>query len=139
MVLGPVMLFDSCYAANMVTGRWKPNANLSLVKWARSLLKDVEATGRAVHWVHIKGHSSDGDNDRADELVRWGKHLGRYYRLREGGRDGTSLDGAARMVAPRYDKVPARRSFAAADAAIDVFNSLHLGESMCVLQAMVIP
>ena len=41
------------------------------------------------------------------------------------------IDGAAVMVAPRYDRAPARRSFAAADAAIDVFNSLHLGEVTC--------
>ena len=126
-----VMLLDSCYAANMVTGRWQPNANIALVEWARNLLKDVEATGRPVHWVHIKGHSSDGGNDRADELVQWGKSLGPYCRLREGGREGNSLDGAAVMVAPRYDRAPARRSFAAADAAIDVFNSLHLGEVTC--------
>ena len=46
--------------------------------------------------------------------------------------EGTSLDGAVRLVSPRYDKALARRSFAAADAAIDVFSSLHLGESMCV-------
>ena len=104
-----VMLFDSCYAANMVTGRWQPNANIALVEWARNLLKEVEATGRPVHWVHIKGHSSDGGNDRADELVQWGKALGPYCRLREGGSEGNSLDGAA----------------------IDVFNSLHLGEGMC--------
>ena len=101
-----VMLFDSCYAANMVTGRWQPNANIALVEWARNLLKDVEATGRPVHWVHIKGHSSDGGNDRADELVQWGKSLGPFCRLREGGSEGNSLDGAAVMVAPRYDRAP---------------------------------
>ena len=44
-----VMLFDSCYAANMVTGRWQPNANVALVEWARKLLANVEATGRKVH------------------------------------------------------------------------------------------
>ena len=44
------MLFDSCYAANIVTSRWQPNANIALVEWARNLLKDVEATGRPVHW-----------------------------------------------------------------------------------------
>ena len=84
----------SCYAANMVTGRWQPNANIALVEWARNLLKEVEATGRPVHWVHIKGHSSDGGNDRADELVQWGKALGPYCRLREGGSEGNSLDRA---------------------------------------------
>eukprot|EP01052_Picozoa_sp_SAG31_P013453 SAG31_NODE_809_length_11922_cov_15.915504_1_plen_25_part_10 len=23
--------------------------------------------------MHVKGHSADGGNDRADELVQWGK------------------------------------------------------------------
>jgi ribonuclease HI len=64
-----IMLFDSCYAANMVTGRWQPNANIALVEWARKLLADVEATGRMVHWVHVKGHLADDGNDRADTLV----------------------------------------------------------------------
>eukprot|EP01048_Picozoa_sp_COSAG05_P030360 COSAG05_NODE_10498_length_562_cov_1.105832_1_plen_90_part_01 len=27
---------------------------------------------RKVHWVHVRGHSGDGGNDRADELVQWG-------------------------------------------------------------------
>ena len=94
----------------------------------------MEATGRPVYWLHINGHSSDDGNDRADELVQWGKSLGGlgpYCRLREGGSEGSSLGGAVVVVAPRYDRAPAWRSFAAADAAIDVFNSLHLGESMC--------
>ena len=64
-----VMLFDSCYAANMATGKWEPNANVALVAWVRQLLADVLAIGRTVHWVHVKGHSADGGNDRADELV----------------------------------------------------------------------
>jgi ribonuclease HI len=41
--------------------------------WARELLAVVEATCRMVHWVHVKGHSADGGNDHADELVQWGK------------------------------------------------------------------
>eukprot|EP01050_Picozoa_sp_SAG11_P043042 SAG11_NODE_20155_length_451_cov_2.562500_1_plen_115_part_10 len=67
------MLFDSCYAANMITGRWQPNKNIALISWARRLLKEVtEDEGRQIHWVHVKGHSEDGGNDRADELVQWG-------------------------------------------------------------------
>ena len=90
-----VMLFDSCYAANMATGRWEPNANIALVAWVRQLLADVLASGRTVHWVHVKGHSADGGNDRADELVQWGKGDGPYARLREGGGEGDSRHGAA--------------------------------------------
>jgi ribonuclease HI len=83
-----IMMFDSCYAANMVTGPWQPNANVASVERAWKLLADVEATGRTVHLVHVKGHSADGGNDRADELVQWGKTGGPYCRVREGGGEG---------------------------------------------------
>ena len=140
-----IMLFDSCYAANMVTGRWQPNANIALVEWARKLLADVEATGRTVHWVHVKGHSADGDNDRADELVQWGKTGGPYCRVREGGGEGEGRYGAATTAALAtategdsalgeiYGLVPARRGFEAANAALNVFNSLSTGVNVCVL------
>eukprot|EP01050_Picozoa_sp_SAG11_P002236 SAG11_NODE_110_length_16199_cov_18.081180_1_plen_282_part_00 len=83
------MLFDSCYAANMITGRWQPNKNIALISWAWRLLKEVtEDKGRQIHWVHVKGHSEDGGNDRADELVQWGKIEGPYCRLRAGGGEG---------------------------------------------------
>ena len=140
-----IMLFDSCYAANMVTGRWQPNANIALVEWARKLLADVEATGRTVHWVHVKGHSADGGNDRADELVQWGKTGGPYCRVREGGGEGEGRYGAATTEALAtategdsalgeiYGSVPARRGFEAANAALNVFNSLSTGVNVCVL------
>ena len=60
-----IMLYDSGYAANMVTGRWQPNTNTNVVQWARGLLAEVEKS-RTGHWVHVKGHSGDGGNDRAD-------------------------------------------------------------------------
>ena len=129
----------------MVTGRWQPNANVALVEWARKLLADVEATGRTVHWVHVKGHSADGGNDRADELVQWGKTGGPYCRVREGGGEGEARYGAATTAALAtategdsamgqiYGSVPARRSFGAANAALNVFNSLSAGVNVCVL------
>jgi hypothetical protein len=46
--------------------------------------------------VHVKGHSADGGNDRADELVQWGKTGGPYCRVREGGGKGEGrYDGGA--------------------------------------------
>jgi hypothetical protein len=132
----------------MVTGRWQPNANIALVEWARKLLADVEATGRTVHWVHVKGHSADGGNDRADELVQWGKTGGPYCRVREGGGEGEGRYGAATTAARAtategdsalglgqiYGSVPAaRRGFEAANAALNVFNSLSTGVNVCVL------
>ena len=68
-----VMLYDSAYAANMATCMWKAASNMALVAWVRKLLAEVEETGRTVHWVHVKGHSADGGNDKADERVQWGK------------------------------------------------------------------
>ena len=52
------------------------NALNSLVAWVRKLLAEVEESGRTVHWVHVKGHSPDGGNDKADERVQWGKEAG---------------------------------------------------------------
>eukprot|EP01050_Picozoa_sp_SAG11_P010809 SAG11_NODE_1105_length_5858_cov_3.050009_3_plen_241_part_00 len=72
-----VMLYDSGYAANMTDGRWQPNSNQLLVQWTRGLLAQVKQR-REVHWVHVRGHSGDGGNDRADELVQWSKEAGPY-------------------------------------------------------------
>ena len=55
-----------------------------IVAWAQELLAEVRTT-RNVHFIHVRGHSSDDGNDRADALVQWGKKEGRgYSRLREG-------------------------------------------------------
>ena len=40
-----------------------------------------------VHFVHVKGHSEDKGNDKADERVQWGKVTGPFCRFRS---DGTS-------------------------------------------------
>ena len=97
-----VMLYDSGYAANMVAGRWQPNSNQHLVQWARGLLAQVQES-REVHWVHVRGHSGDGGNDRADELVQWGKAKGPYARLRALGEgEGDSRFGEANR--PRGSK-----------------------------------
>ena len=93
-----VMLYDSGYAANIATGRWKANANEALVAWVQRLLAEVEASGRVVHWVHVKGHSADGGNDAADERVQWGKGDGPFARLRDGGGEGESRFGAAEVA-----------------------------------------
>ena len=123
-----MLLYDSAYAANMATGRWKATSNVALVEWVRKLLAEVEASGRTVHWVHVKGHSADGGNDKADERVQWGKEKGPYARLRNGGGEGESRYGAAamaaRMAAPARPVVEGRRGFDAADRAIEVFENL---------------
>ena len=95
--------------------------------------------------MHAKGHSADGGNDRTDELVQWEKIGGSYCLLREGGGEGEGRRGAVTTVALAtategdsamgqiYGSVPTRRSFGAADAALNVFNSLFKGVSVCVL------
>ena len=37
------------------------------------------------------------------------------------------------VLAPRYNRTPARQGLEAADAAIDVFNSLQAGECLSVI------
>ena len=88
-----VMLYDSGYAANIATRRWQANANEALVAWVWKLLAEVEASGRAVHWVHVKGHSADGGNDAANERVQWGKGDRAFARLWDGGGEGESRFG----------------------------------------------
>ena len=43
----------------------------------------AHAAAREVRFVHVRGHSSDEGNDRADALVQWGKKSRAYARLRE--------------------------------------------------------
>eukprot|EP01050_Picozoa_sp_SAG11_P035080 SAG11_NODE_12685_length_690_cov_28.087986_2_plen_89_part_01 len=52
-------------------------------------------TRRMVTIVHVKGHSVDGGNERADELCWWAKEPGPYVRISEdvrGGCGGTEGD-----------------------------------------------
>ena len=98
---------------------------MALVEWARRLLAQVEAGGRKVHFVHVKGHSDDGGNDRADELVQWGKGDGPYARLRDGGGEGESRFRAAIERAARGG---------AADAALPL-DAIELDEALQALLA----
>ena len=67
--------------------------NLSLIQRGRELLRRARQQ-RTIEFVHVKGHSGDPGNDRADELVQWGKlESSEYARFRE---DGTG-EGASRM------------------------------------------
>ena len=76
--------YDSEWAANMIQGKWKAREKdvKPIVGWAQRLLVKVRET-REVRFVHVRGHSSDEGNDRADALVQWGKKSRAYARLRE--------------------------------------------------------
>ena len=76
--------FDSEYAARITQGIYRPKKNAELSRICQRLLKE-EAKRRAggVKFIHVRGHSDDVGNDRADLLVQWGKEEGPYSRLRE--------------------------------------------------------
>ena len=92
---------------------------------------DVEATSRTVNWVHAKGHSADGGHDRTDELVQWGKTDGLLPAATTVAL-ATATEGDSAM-GQIYGSVPARWSFGAANAALNVFSSLSAGVNVCVL------
>eukprot|EP01045_Picozoa_sp_COSAG04_P013877 COSAG04_NODE_1008_length_8786_cov_5.785706_2_plen_204_part_00 len=83
--------YDSEWAAKTIQGKWKVRKKdvKPIIAWAQELLAQVTAT-RQVSFVHVRGHSSDEGNDRADALVQWGKQQRGYARLRVGEND----DGA---------------------------------------------
>ena len=71
------ILFDSMYAANVVEGNWMARTNVDAVNRTAALLVEVRRRND-VRLIHVKGHSADGENDRADELAWWGsttRHL----------------------------------------------------------------
>ena len=86
-----VMCCDSHYVMGIADGLINPAANLEAVMCFRTLLRQVRAV-RAMTFVHMKGHSSDAGNDRADELAWWGKEEGPYSRIATDG----SGEGAGR-------------------------------------------
>ena len=96
------MLIDSLYDANMIDGVWNAenSKNKDLVMLGRRLLETVRKQ-RAVPFVHIKGHSADGGNDRAELLVQWGKIDGSYCRILEvGGVEGPVITAVVTKPPP---------------------------------------
>ena len=67
-----VIRFDSEYAAKSVQGIFNGKKNLELIKYIREVLREVRAGGRELHWEHVKGHSGDEMNERADYLAGLG-------------------------------------------------------------------
>ena len=81
-----------------------PSSNVEAVALNRRLLADVQRGRRhgSVTFVHVKGHSDDPGNERADELVQWGKGKGptkqQYKRL--------DIDGGYEEPAPTAGATP---------------------------------
>jgi ribonuclease HI len=65
---GVVICVDSLYAGNQLEGAWRVNCNKALIEVGQDLLRRVRVQ-REVTFIHVKGHSTDGGNDRADKLV----------------------------------------------------------------------
>jgi hypothetical protein len=61
-------LLCSSYVSNQLEGFWRVNRNKDLIDLGHDLRRQVGKT-RKVTFVHVKGHSADEGNDRADLLV----------------------------------------------------------------------
>ena len=71
----PVLVrYDSTYAGNMATGKWRPRTNKTLVKHVRSLWARARTHVHGALWTsHVYGHSGHKWNDSADRLAGRGK------------------------------------------------------------------
>ena len=112
-----VLCCDSCYAMEMTEGILTPTVNLAAILVSQGLLEQARET-REVTFVHVKGHSADGGNDRADELVQWGKDEGPYSRI---DRHGQGQGAGRSRPEPAYEARRAAR-LAAKRAENDVEN-----------------
>ena len=112
-----VFCVDSLYAGNQLEGYWKVNCNGALVREGKALLARVRER-RRVTFVHVKGHSADGGNDRADDMVQWGKSPGPFARMRSGG----GGEGAGRFR--RVEEGPVRSKNVEKEKEVDEDNML---------------
>ena len=86
--------FDSMYARNVTSGVWKPKKNKGIAALCYRAFCDENArrTG-GVSFIHVKAHSDNTGNDKADERVQWGKVDGPYCRFRpDGSCEGEYID-----------------------------------------------
>ena len=61
--------YDSDYAAKSVQGIFNGQKNAELIAYIRGVLREVLNRGGELKWEHVKGHSGDELNDRADHLA----------------------------------------------------------------------
>ena len=105
-----VVLCDSHYAMGVADDLIDPAKNLDAVKCLRDILHQVRQQ-RTVTFTHVKGHSTDGGNDRVDELAWWGKEDGPFSRL---ARDGSGEGDGRWREEPDFEGRRQRRLAAAA-------------------------
>ena len=61
---------DSQWSINVITGKWRPKSNKTLVETAKTL---VRKAGMTVHFHWVKGHAGHEGNEKADTLAEAGK------------------------------------------------------------------
>ena len=82
----PVLLrYDSLYAAGVASGATRARAHRALVRRANRVWREVHAQRNGRVWTsHVRGHSNNKWNDRADQLARQGKGGAPVRRRRRG-------------------------------------------------------
>lgn len=63
-----VIRTDSQYAGNLACGKWKPSANVQLVRHVQSLWNEVSEM-RTLEWQHVRAHRGHRWNERADHIA----------------------------------------------------------------------
>jgi ribonuclease HI len=107
--------YDSEYAHKTVVGMFNGEKNRALYMHIRSILTEVDnklrGFGMQLRWKHVKGHSGDKFNDRADYLAGLGAkgqvcHAGRYAVMSDSATrsDGdVQFLGSKRSIATAHD------------------------------------
>ena len=93
--------YDSQYAESMTRGKWRPKKNIKLITSARNILAQTEGTGTKVWWEHVKGHSGDKWNDRADELADQGAEDAALEEMIQGAEDKNEIGKPGQLKAGR--------------------------------------
>ena len=82
----PVLLrYDSQYAAGVASGTMRARTHKALVRRANRVWREVFTQRAGAVWTaHVRGHSNNKWNDRADQLAKQGKGGGPTRRQRRG-------------------------------------------------------
>ena len=75
--------YDSMYAAHIATGLWKAKKHKPMAATARQAWARLKRSREGQAWMaHVKGHTGNRWNERADRLAaqgRGGKSIKRYF------------------------------------------------------------
>ena len=90
------------YAHNITRGIWRPKTNKDIASLCNETFKrENERRKGGVIFIHVKGHSDNKGNDKADERVQWGKETRPYCRFRtDGSTEGEYIDHPRPTTSP---------------------------------------